>query len=86
MVWIREQIHKVLQITHGRSTAFFILFFITGNVMAIKHLLTPVYVGYMGTLGGLILGHSVKEDWAEKMNGPRPDGGPDLPPPGGPKC
>jgi hypothetical protein len=77
---LREGIHKLLQLTHGRATLFWISFFITGHILAFKHLLTPVYVGYMGTLGALILGHSVKDDWSEKMNGPRPDGGPDANP------
>jgi hypothetical protein len=50
--------------------------------MAWKHLLTPTYVGFMGTLGGLVLGHSFKEDVAQKWNGPRPQGGPDARDPG----
>ena len=78
--WLREAVHKLLQLTQGRTTAFLIAFFITGNIMAWTRRLTPVYVGYMGTLGGLVLGHSIKEDWAEKINGPRPPGGPDAPP------
>lgn len=75
--WIREAVHKVLQVTHGRTTAFFVMFFVTGNVAAWYGKLTPSYVGFMGTLGTLILGHSVKEDLAEKWNGKRPPGGPD---------
>jgi hypothetical protein len=78
--WLREAAHKILQITHGRTTAFLIAFFIAGHVMAFRHLLTPVYVGYMGTLGSLVLGHSIKEDWAQKLNGPPPPGGPDVDP------
>jgi len=77
MSWPRDLAQKALSITHGRTTAFFIAFFIAGNGMALAGKLTPVYVGFMGTLGGLVLGHSIKEDIAERMNGPRPPGGPD---------
>ncbi len=78
MDWLRNLAHRVLQITQGRTTAFFIAFFITGHVMAVLHLLTPVYVGYMGTLGGLVLGHSIKEDVMAAKNGTPPSGGPDA--------
>lgn len=78
MGWIRELAHKLLQITHGRTTAFFILFFLAGNVLQWFGKLTPTYVAYMGTLGGLVLAHSIKEDVVESRNGPRPDGGPDA--------
>lgn len=76
--WLRNAVHKVLQITHGRTTLFFTLFFITGNIAAWFGKLTPSYVAYMGTLGGLVVGHSLKDDLAEKWNGPRPPGGPDA--------
>lgn len=76
--WFRNAVHKVLQITHGRTTLFFGLFFITGNVLAWFGKLSPSYVAYMGTLGGLVVGHSLKDDLAEKWNGPRPQGGPDA--------
>jgi hypothetical protein len=80
MKWFRELAQKLLAITHGRTTAFFIAFFLAGHGMAIAGKLTPVYVGFMGTLGGLVLGHSIKEDYAEKLNGPRAPGGPDANP------
>lgn len=78
MEWLRNLAHKLLQVAHGRTTAFFIAFFISGNVLAFLGKLTPVYVGFMGTLGGLVLGHSIKEDIMEAKNGPRPPGGPDA--------
>jgi hypothetical protein len=78
--WLRGAAHNVLQITQGRTTAFLIGFFISGNAMAWTGKLTTVYIGFMATLGGLVLGHSIKEDLAEKLNGPRPLGGPDAPP------
>ena len=62
MDWLRNAAHKILEATHGRCTAFFIAFFITGNVFAIFGKLTTTYVAFMATLGGLVLGHSIKED------------------------
>jgi hypothetical protein len=80
MEWLRNVGHKLLQVTHGRSTAFFMAFFVTGNIFAWVGKLSPVYIGFMGTLGGLVLGHSIKEDWAANINGERPPGGPDVDP------
>jgi len=60
--WLRNLSEKVLTITHGRTTAFFIAFFLAGHAMAWFGKLTPVYVAYMGTLGGLVLGHSIQEN------------------------
>jgi hypothetical protein len=79
MSWIRDLSHRVLQLTHGRTTAFFIAFFLAGHVMALVGKLTREYVFYMGTLGTLVLGHSLKEDWAEMKLGSRPPAGPDAP-------
>ncbi|MBZ5700241.1 MAG: hypothetical protein LAN84_00180 [Acidobacteriia bacterium] len=73
----RDLCGKLLQITRGRTTAFFIAFFIAGHAMALLGKLTPVYVGFMGTLGGLVLGHSIKEDVVAAKYGP-PPGGPDV--------
>ncbi len=77
MGWLRDLAQRVLQITHGRTTAFFILFFLAGHVLAWAGKLTPTYVGFMGTLGGLVLGHSIKEDIMAGRNVPQPAGGPD---------
>jgi hypothetical protein len=62
MDWIRGLSQKIMQITHGRTTAFFIAFFIAGHGMAFAGKLSPTYVAFMGTLGGLVLGHSVQEN------------------------
>jgi hypothetical protein len=78
MAWIRSFSQKVLAVTHGRTTAFFIAFFIGGHVMAALGKLTPTYIGFMGTLGGLVLGHSIKEDIVAGINGPPAPGGPDA--------
>jgi hypothetical protein len=80
MKWLQGLAQKVLSITHGRTTAFFIAFFLAGHGMAFLGKLTPTYIGFMGTLGGLVLGHSIKEDFAEAKIGPRPPGGPDADP------
>jgi hypothetical protein len=82
MSWLRDAAHKILQITHGRTTAFFIAFFISGNVLAYIDKLGTTYVYFMGTLGGLVLGHSVKEDLMQMKNraegGPPPERSPDA--------
>lgn len=83
MDWLRKLSQKVLSITHGRTTAFFIAFFISGNTFAALGKLNHVYVEFMVGLGGLVIGHSWKEDKAAQMLGARPPAGPD-PPPGGP--
>lgn len=80
MQFLRNVTHKVLQITHGRTTAFFIAFFVMGNLMALLGKLSYVYVAYMSTLGSLVLLHSTKDDWAAKVLGARPLCGPDAPP------
>jgi hypothetical protein len=74
MEWFRGLPQKVLHATQGRTTAFFLAFFVCGHAMALAGKLTPVYVGYMTALGGLVLGHSIKEDVMAAKNGP-PTGG-----------
>jgi len=79
MAWVSKCVNRVLQLTHGRTTAFFVAFFIAGHAMALTGKLTHEYVLYMIGLGGLVLGHSFKEDWAAAKLGIQPE-----PPPGGP--
>lgn len=81
MEWLRNFAHKILQITHGRTTLFFIAFYVSGNALAAFGKLTPAYAGYMGMLGALVLGHSIKEDVVAAVmgNAPPPDpGGPNV--------
>lgn len=67
---VRYVAHKVLQLTHGRTTMFFGLFFVAGHVMALAGKLTREYVAYMGMLGSLVLLHSTKESiWPSKLDG-----------------
>lgn len=77
MGWLKNLPGKLVQFAQGRSTAFFIAFFIAGHVMAWFGKLTPTYVAYLGTLGGLVLGHSIKED-VFAARGLAPPGGPDV--------
>jgi hypothetical protein len=60
---------RVLTWTQGRTTAFCTAFFVSGNVFAWYGKLTLVYVSFMGTLLGAVLGHSVKEDYFKKPDG-----------------
>jgi hypothetical protein len=74
MDWLQKIAQKVLSITQGRTTAFFIAFFVSGHVMALLGKLTPTYIGFMGTLGSLVLGHSIKEDVMAGRSYPPPEG------------
>jgi hypothetical protein len=67
MISLRDAAHKVLQFTHGRTTAFFLSFFVAGHAVLAFGKLTTTYVYFMATLGGLVLGHSIKEDIAAKF-------------------
>jgi hypothetical protein len=60
---------KILSVTRGRSTAFFLLFFISGNVMAYFGKLNGDYITFVGVLGGLILGHSGQENYFATKSG-----------------
>jgi len=53
---------KILSLTRGRTTAFFLMFFFGGHVMAFFGKMDANYVAFVGVLGGLILGHSVQEN------------------------
>jgi hypothetical protein len=75
MNWIRNLAHRVLQITHGRTTAFFIAFFLAGHAMALAGKLTETYVHYMFVLGTLVVGHSIKDDFAAAKLGLSQQGG-----------
>src|SRR5271169_6246621 len=62
VVKLSKMISKILSLCQGRSTLFFIAFFLAGNVMAWTGRLTFVYVSYMGALLSAIVGHSYKCD------------------------
>jgi hypothetical protein len=54
---------KLTSALAGRTTAFSAAFFLTGNVMHVLHRLDTSYIAFMVALMGIVLGHSVKEDY-----------------------
>lgn len=74
---LKDIASKILAVTHGRTTAFFIAFFVAGHGMAVLGKLNSDYVLFMGTLGGLVLGHSIQENKFAAMRGSPPPPGAD---------
>lgn len=70
---LRDFSNQFLEIMHGRSTAFFVAFFVAGTTLACFGKLTPVYVAFVGTLGGLVVGHSLQENLTGAVPPGRPD-------------
>lgn len=63
--------NKFLAACHGRSTAFFAAFFVSGNIFHHFHRLDSTYITFMTALLGFVVGHSAKEDYfAQKNSGP----------------
>jgi hypothetical protein len=54
-------LQKLFNWLHGRTTAFCVAFFLSGNIMHWFNKLNMVYVAYMGTLLSAVVGHSIKE-------------------------
>jgi len=80
MAWLRKLADHVLELTRGRTTAFFLMFFFAGHVMAFLGKMNTDYIAFVGVLGGLVLGHSVQENKFGKAgppltSAPPPDGG-----------
>ena len=58
------QIQKIFDSLQGRSTAFFIGFFISGSVYYWIHSkIDPSYIEFMVALLAYVVGHSIKEDY-----------------------
>jgi hypothetical protein len=55
-------ITKIFNMVKGRTTAFCIGFFVSGNVLQCLHRLDAMYVTFMVALLGAVIGHSIKED------------------------
>ena len=53
---------KAFAYMQGRHTAFACAFFVAGNVLHWYHRLDGTYITFMGTLMGMVLGHSVQEN------------------------
>lgn len=79
MNWLRKFADHLLELTRGRTTAFFLMFFFAGHVMAFVGKLDANYIAFVGVLGGLVLGHSVQENKFGKTGTPPPG----APPPEG---
>jgi hypothetical protein len=70
---LQNWLHRLFGVLQGRTTAFFIAFFCTGNLLQWLHRLDANYIGFMATLLSAIIGHSVKEDYFNKPDNPDAD-------------
>jgi hypothetical protein len=59
---VKINLGKIFQWLQGRTTAFCVMFFVTGNVLQLMHKLDLTYVTFMTALLGAVIGHSIKED------------------------
>lgn len=57
----------------GRTTAWLVAFFSLGNLFHVFHRLDATYISFMVTFMGIVLGHSIKEDYFAS-SGDRPQG------------
>jgi hypothetical protein len=69
-----QMLKKLFAWAQGRTTAFALMFFISGTTMAWFHRLDATYVAFCGTLMGAVIGHSIKEDIfdSKKPDDPNP--------------
>ena len=63
---MKTWLSRIFAATQGRTTAFILAFFVSGNVMAWFDKLSYVYVAFMATLLSAVIGHSVKCDIFDK--------------------
>lgn len=49
--------------SQGRTTAFALGYFVLGNILYFMGKLQPLYITFMLSHMGLVLGHSLKEDY-----------------------
>jgi len=63
---------KLMTALSGRTTAFCGAFFVGGHVMHVLHRLDATYISFMIALMGIVLGHSVKEDYFSADKKPSP--------------
>lgn len=69
---------KLFKWAQGRTTAFTLGFFVTGNVLQWVHRLDTTYIAFMGALLGAIIGHSYKDDKHDQAMAAMPAGGSDA--------
>lgn len=74
---LKEVAGKLIAVVQGKTTGFFIAFFISGNILQWLHRLDANYTSFMAVLLSAIIGHSVKDDIFNK-----PDPPPTIPPTG----
>lgn len=55
---------------NGRCTFFAVVFTVCGIILAFQGKLTMQYVALVGSIQGLIVAHSAKEDYHERNSGP----------------
>jgi len=75
-MWLKKFTDSMVTILQGKTTAFLICFFITGNILQWEKRLDATYLTFFGLFMGYVLGHSIKDDvQAAKMtdSGQRPD-------------
>jgi hypothetical protein len=69
-------LQKLFKFTQGKHTAFAVAFFAAGNVFHYLGKLDQTYVLFMTSLLGLVLGHSIKDDYhgreMAKIGGDKP--------------
>ena len=63
---------KLMSALAGRTTAFCAAFFVGGHVMHVLHRLDGTYITFMVSLMGVVVAHSVKEDYFSADKKPSP--------------
>jgi sorbitol-specific phosphotransferase system component IIBC len=59
---VKINLGKIFQWLQGRTTAFCVMFFVSGNALQLLHKLDLTYVAFMTALLSAVIGHSIKED------------------------
>jgi hypothetical protein len=76
-------LERIFKFTQGKSTGFFVAFFVTGTGMHIAHRLDSTFITFMTALLGFVVGHSYKDDKHEQAmagtNGTSPPAAPGPP-------
>ncbi len=57
--------NSVFKWLSGRTTTFLCGFFVIGNAAFFLHRLDAIFISFMATFMGLVIGHSIKEDVAK---------------------
>lgn len=57
---------RLINVVQGKTTGWLLAFFTIGNVAFFMHRLDATYISFMVTFMGIVLGHSIKEDYFSK--------------------